>query len=51
MPRSKRTSSVLNDDHDDLPEEANRVTNPDDALAAAEEAEATLALCLGLRAT
>jgi Mce-associated membrane protein len=43
VPRSKRTSSVLNDDHDDLPEEANRVTNPDDALAAAEEAEAEAA--------
>jgi Mce-associated membrane protein len=43
VPPSKRTSSVLNDDHDDLPEEANRVTNPDDALAAAEEAEAEAA--------
>lgn len=43
MPSSKRTSSVLNDDHDDLPEEANLVTNPDDARAAAEEAEAEAA--------
>lgn len=43
MPPSKRTSSVLNDDHDDLREEANRVTNPEDALAAAEEAEAEAA--------
>jgi Mce-associated membrane protein len=34
---------VLHDDHDDLPEEANLVTNPDDALAAAEEAEAEAA--------
>jgi Mce-associated membrane protein len=43
VPPSKRTSSVLNDDHGDLPEEANRVTNPEDALAAAEEAEAEAA--------
>lgn len=43
MPPSKRTSSVLSDDDDDLPEEANRVTKRDDALAAAEEAEAEAA--------
>jgi Mce-associated membrane protein len=43
VPPSKRTSSVLNGDHDDLTEEVDRVTNPDDALAAAEEAEAEAA--------
>ena len=43
MPPRKRTSSVLNGEAGDLPKEADRVTNADDALAAAEEAEAEAA--------
>src|SRR6476661_2964745 len=43
MPPRKRTSSVLNGDSGDLPKEADRVTNADDARAAAEEAEAEAA--------
>jgi Mce-associated membrane protein len=43
MPPRKRPSSVLNGDTDDLPREADRVTSPDDALAAAEEADAEAA--------
>jgi Mce-associated membrane protein len=43
VPPRERTSSVLGDDHGDLPEEANPVTDPDDALAAAEEADAEAA--------
>ena len=43
MPPRKRSSSVLNGEHEDLPEEVDRVTNADDALAAAEEAEAEAA--------
>jgi Mce-associated membrane protein len=43
MPPRKRPSLVLNGDADDLPREADRVTSPDDALAAAEEADAEAA--------
>jgi Mce-associated membrane protein len=43
MPPRKRPSSVLNGEADDLPREADRVTSPDDALAAAEEADAEAA--------
>lgn len=43
MPPRKRTSSVLNGEPDDLSKEVDRVTNADDALAAAEEAEAEAA--------
>lgn len=43
MPPRKRSSSVLNGEHEDRPEEVDRVTNADDALAAAEEAEAEAA--------
>jgi Mce-associated membrane protein len=43
MPPRKRPSSVLNGEADDLPREADRVTSPDDALAAAEVADAEAA--------
>jgi len=43
MPPRKRASSVLNGDASDLSKEVDRVTNADDALAAAEEAEAEAA--------
>lgn len=43
MPPRKRSSSVLDGEHRDPPEEAETVTDADDALAAAEEAEAEAA--------